>query len=277
MSQPTLELVCSQLGIPLEKMINLYVGGSRLYGCHHEKSDYDLFLIVHNDTTLPQVNNKEWVSMEDDNILLTTKEFDNTIDTASMPKRSENCISYRSDVFDVNIYKECQFTYELENYLDCSLFEYASLSHHDGSSPVKMQCTLLERKPYPIKPPSTPENKSDFRRPFSRKSSNSFVKCKKKLCVELDLMTGLKSMFHSMRIISFAIQILKYGYIKQFDVANEYFVDIMQYSNVSQDKYEEVWNILNTKYGEIRKKLEKEFHTLAPKIGLQKNQKKPKQ
>ncbi|KAG2379112.1 hypothetical protein C9374_007750 [Naegleria lovaniensis] len=216
---PTAHFVSQILKIPIEQMINLYVGGSRLYNCHSPNSDYDLFLIVKNETELPKVDHVNWCEMEPDDVILETIEkvhgSEVMMERNLAFSRSENCISFRSDIIDVNIYKEKQFVHELENYIDCSIFEYASLSHYNTDDPheiaTRERAILLENKKFYIQKLQTPEQKSAFRRPFSRKSANSYVKCKKKICVEKDLKVGLKSLFHSLRIVMFAIQILKFG------------------------------------------------------------------
>lgn len=311
--KPTVENVSEMLSIPIPNMISLYMSGSRLYGNNRENSDYDLFLIVTDETDLPKITentSQEWVHMEEDEIMLDTlskiqnsenvneHEFQISKNGNEKFKRDDNCISYRSNIVDINIYKEGQFVYELENYMDCSIFEYASLSHYNfnnnetideitninvnsnGSNlNLVRNAILLQNRKYLIPLLDTPEKKSAFRRPFSRKSANSYIKCKKKLCVEKDLITGLKSMFHSLRILTFAIQILKFGHIKDFSQANEYFHDIVtrnMETDISEgDAGEKLWNELDDKYNVIKKNLEKEFHMLAPKIGIKKPQKKP--
>lgn len=51
----------------------------------------------------------------------------------------------------------------------------------------------------------------------SQKSSNSWVKAKKKLLVENEPYLAQKSLFHSLRIIQFAIQIAATGKLSNFD------------------------------------------------------------
>ena len=61
-------------------------------------------------------------------------------------------------------------------------------------------------------------DKWKLRREFSGVSSNSWVKAKKKMIVEkdLDMRCGAKSLFHSIRISMFAVQIAKHGKITQY-------------------------------------------------------------
>lgn len=65
-----------------------------------------------------------------------------------------------------------------------------------------------------------------LRRDISAKSSNSFVKCKKKLN-DGEVYIGKKSMFHSIRIVMFGIQIAKYGAIVDYKCANLYYDRVM--------------------------------------------------
>lgn len=70
-----------------------------------------------------------------------------------------------------------------------------------------------------------------LRHSLSKKSSNSWVKCKKKLTVpeDYDLDIGRKSMFHAFRIIDFGIQIAKTGRIENYGSCNELFNEIFSY------------------------------------------------
>lgn len=70
-----------------------------------------------------------------------------------------------------------------------------------------------------------------LRHSLSKKSSNSWVKCKKKLTVpeDYDLDIGRKSMFHAFRIIDFGIQIAKTGRIEHYGSCNELFKEIFSH------------------------------------------------
>ncbi|EFC37296.1 predicted protein [Naegleria gruberi] len=288
-----IEFICHELNFPLNSIINLYLVGSRLYNCHDENSDYDLFMIIQNDFTLPKIDKLKWFEVENDKILLESQK--EIIQQDSIPNRNENCISFRSDLLDINIYKKIQFEFELKYFLDQSLFEIASLSYYSNNNSnnnnnndnnnlneIKNRerienCILIENEKYFITNIKTGIEKSSFRSPFSRKSSNSYIKTKKKLCVEHDLRVGLKSMFHSMKILIFAIQILKFGFVYNFEEANSHYEYIMSFNNdieKEQEWYDNVWNQLDAKFKIIKKDLEREFHLLAPKIGKQQNNKK---
>lgn len=72
---------------------------------------------------------------------------------------------------------------------------------------------------------------SKLRHSLSKKASNSWVKCKKKLTVpaDFDINLGRKSMFHSFRILDYGIQIANHGKILNYASCNQLFNDIMNY------------------------------------------------
>ena len=99
-----------------------------------------------------------------------------------------------------------------------------------------------------------------LRKSISAKASNSFVKAKKKLTVkkDYDKYIGLKSLFHSLRIIMFGIQIATHGKIIDYTAANDYWSSIL--SEPQSD-----WEYLKAKYKPIHNQLMTEFRKLAPK------------
>jgi predicted nucleotidyltransferase len=97
-------------------------------------------------------------------------------------------------------------------------------------------------------------DKSKLRTNFSAKASNSFVKCKKKF-IDGELYIGQKSLFHSLRIISFGIHLATEGKL-YYDTANGFYDEILKYDN---------WEALKEKYQPIYNKLSSEFRIVAPK------------
>lgn len=95
---------------------------------------------------------------------------------------------------------------------------------------------------------------------ISAKSSNSFVKAKKKMTVEkdLDLYVGQKSLFHCLRIIKFGTQIAKYRKIIDYTEANNYWNEMMFDSIIT-------WELYKKRYQPIYNSLMTEFRKLAPK------------
>ena len=108
-------------------------------------------------------------------------------------------------------------------------------------------------------------NTKRLREEISKKSSNSFVKCKKKL-IDNEYHIGLKSLFHSLRILDFGTQIAKEGKILDYSSSNHYWFEIKEMHNAS-------WQELKIKYQPIFNHLSTEFRKLAQR----KNNGNPKQ
>lgn len=90
---------------------------------------------------------------------------------------------------------------------------------------------------------------SKLRHAISHISSNSWVKCKKKLA-QNDYYTGIKSIFHSIRIPMFGLQIANFGKIVDFAEAN-YIWDDITFKSLPQymrDKKEWTWDELDKKW-----------------------------
>jgi predicted nucleotidyltransferase len=116
--------------------------------------------------------------------------------------------------------------------------------------------------------PKLPENHYVFhmcltslRKEISSKSSNSFVKAKKKFEVEKQYRLGKKSLFHALRIVMFGTQIASEGKITNYQCANEFWERIK--SNPSQK-----WSDYKKIYKPIYNGLMTEFRRLAPKEGI---------
>jgi predicted nucleotidyltransferase len=97
-----------------------------------------------------------------------------------------------------------------------------------------------------------------LRHALSAKSSNSWVKAKKKLTVEkdYDFNVGRKSLFHSMRIITFGIQIATDGKITNYSASNDLYSEIM-------DCY--TWDEMFEEYKVEYNNLCSAFRKVAPK------------
>lgn len=90
-----------------------------------------------------------------------------------------------------------------------------------------------------------------LRRSISGVVSNSWVKAKKKMAQGDDYI-GRKSMWHSLRILMFGIQVAKYGKIVDFSEANEYYDDIVK-GNAPYSELVKVYKpIMNAKQSEFR-------------------------
>jgi len=100
---------------------------------------------------------------------------------------------------------------------------------------------------------------SKLRHSLSAKSSNSFVKAKKKLTVQkdYDLNIGKKSLFHSFRIIYFGIQLAKFNKIADYSECNNLYNEIMS----GYDEWDKLFETYKKKHNELLT----EFRILAPK------------
>jgi len=95
-------------------------------------------------------------------------------------------------------------------------------------------------------------DKEKLRREISAVSSNSFVKCKKKLAIGEDYI-GKKSMFHSLRILMFGIQIAKHSKIVDYSCANHLLDEILKMDSWDEIKevFKPIYNNLKTEFREV--------------------------
>lgn len=107
-----------------------------------------------------------------------------------------------------------------------------------------------------------------LRRSISAVVSNSFTKCRKKLepGEHYDPYGAKKSLFHSLRILEFGIQIARYGAIKNFHSMNYVFEEIMKTESTDFEDYRK-------RFEPLGKELKEEFKQIAP---LEKDQRKQK-
>lgn len=143
---------------------------------------------------------------------------------------------------------------------NCSFIIHDKLSLQHGiwaHEPYALECLFLPKDK--VLKESNPWdftlNLRVLRETFSQKASHSFVKAKKKIDVEKDIKRGKKSLFHSLRIITFGIQIATHGKIVNYQEANPYWWDI--WTNPSTDwldyqkAFRPIYNGLSTKFREV--------------------------
>lgn len=103
----------------------------------------------------------------------------------------------------------------------------------------------------------------------SEKSSNSYVKAKKKITLkeDFDFDASLKSLWHSLRMVDFAIQVCKFGYIKDFSSMNEQFDEVAEdYEKFSEFNEPTLfWDFIHSKYKSKQNNLLSQLRKLAPK------------
>lgn len=143
-------------------------------------------------------------------------------------------------------YKDLNFHIQTPDYFQERLY---------WNDPKSFECLLwkeplLEKEKFYI---NVEEPK--FRHAVSHISSNSYVKARKKI-EQGDIYIGQKSLFHSIRIPMFAIQIMINKDIHDWECANEYWEDI---------KTIEDWATLKKKYKPIRNKIMSDFRKLCSK------------
>lgn len=100
-------------------------------------------------------------------------------------------------------------------------------------------------------------NKNKLRHSLSYTSSNSWVKSHKKLVVENEYYIGVKSLFHSIRIPMFGIQIAEYVDIYDFTCAN--FV----WDKIKKSHW--TWPELDKEFRPLLNSTMSEFRKLVPK------------
>ena len=109
-------------------------------------------------------------------------------------------------------------------------------------------------------------DKIALRKEISSTCSNSFVKCKKKF-LQNDFYIGKKSLWHSLRIGLFGIQISKYGKIVDYTIANNYYADIVLNDCEDWEYYKQKYKpISNAIMTEFRSTMEKEWNEHLSKI-----------
>jgi predicted nucleotidyltransferase len=96
-----------------------------------------------------------------------------------------------------------------------------------------------------------------LRHATSHISSNSWVKCKKKLEIG-EYHTGIKSIFHSLRIPIFATQVATKGTIYDFEVANPIWEKLIS--------KEWTWEELDQEFRELRNEILTDFRKVAEKL-----------
>lgn len=96
-------------------------------------------------------------------------------------------------------------------------------------------------------------------------TSNSYQKCKKKLTVmgDYDKYIAIKSLFHSLRILDFGIQIAQHGKIDNYSSMNYVMFDLLKLS--AEHDYIDLWEIIETKYKKMFNNKSSIFKQLCPK------------
>jgi predicted nucleotidyltransferase len=164
-------------------------------------------------------------------------------------KKALNCETHLPNI-DVNVYSPERFLVLLKEH-DISVLESLWVE------PLVNKSEIL----------SSPIDKMILRKSISAKSSNSWVKAKKKLTVESNSQRdasyriGIKSLFHSFRILDFGIQIATHNKIVDYRSSMNYWIVMRNYLHAPYVTWDEIYSIWKKEHN----KLQSEFRKLAPK------------
>lgn len=131
----------------------------------------------------------------------------------------------------------------------------------DNHEIIAMECYFM----YKPKEFTFTLDKNLLRSEISKVSSNSWQKAYKKLTVmsDYDKHLAIKSIYHSIRILSFGIQLCTHGKIVDFTENSwlllELKILVVYYDNI------ELWSQIKSKYEALYKTLRTNFRKLAPK------------
>ena len=97
---------------------------------------------------------------------------------------------------------------------------------------------------------------AQLRSSISEKSSHSWVKAKKKL-IDQEFYIGKKSLWHSLRIMLFGLQLSRHKAIVDFQEANPHYLPIITGSTN--------WEVLQGEYKSLYNQLHSDFKKIQPK------------
>lgn len=195
--------------------------GSHVYGTATESSDEDILVVT---------DRKElW------------EKYQKPYDTNAYRIESKDFHVYSKEEWIQELRKGTEFAYEITN------------------TPANLKRSSYDFSPY------LQTDKTKVCHEFSQKASNSFVKAKKKLTIEIErhpeekeslIYTGKKSLWHSLKILTFAEELWRTGKItlKNPKLIQLYW-EIMQDScdwNELKQKYQPMYNLLHHEWKKQR-------------------------
>lgn len=183
-----------------------------------------------------------------------TSNKDSDWDVIMVANNSVESSELRRGLYNIHVYTPNKFKRDLDwhriNNLECIFApDWARLKESiDHKSDLKI-------------------NPAKLRHATSHISSNSWVKCKKKLTVVDEYYTGIKSLFHSIRIPMFATQIMQHGKIVDFSCAN-WIWDKLTFNDKPQymrTKYKWTWDELDKELKSVHNQVLSEFRKVTSK------------
>ena len=172
----------------------------------------------------------------------------------------EKCIHNRSDM-DITIIDKSTFLKQCEqNHVRALelLFTPDSVDNYYIKPEFKSEVFCLRKSIL---------NPSFMRTEFSKRTSNSYVKAKKKIILndDYDYMVSLKSLWHSIRILDFGKQLLEKGNI-DFSSMNKLYKEIeIDYKELYHEDKNKMWDKIHEKYKPIFNEKHSELKKLCPK------------
>lgn len=165
-------------------------------------------------------------------------------DIIMVANNSVESTEIRNGLFNIHIYTPDKFKADLDwhriNNLECIFApDWAILKE-----------TIDYRSDFKLNIPK-------IRHATSHISSNSWVKSMKKLKLTDEYQSGVKSLFHSIRITMFATQIVNHGYIKDFQCAN------WIWDKIKSKRW--TWTKLDNEFREVKNNTLTEFRKVTIK------------
>ena len=183
------DLVC-------EYAICTFPYGSRIYGTNSQESDFDYIYVV---------DDKSVEELDDQYVFHSDYDPVNYVFHSDYDPVNKVYVDYFHEI-NISIYGKTKFQQMCDDHhisaLECIFLPDNMIKNQITDHKFKFELNLQQ-----------------LRKSISEKASHSWVKAKKKFEVESDrnIYIGKKSLFHSIRIIDFGIQIARYGKIEYYN------------------------------------------------------------
>ena len=164
-------------------------------------------------------------------------------DIIIVAKNSVESIEIKSDLYNIHIYTPDKFKQDLDWHMPKNLECHFAPDWAKLKEDLKFDFKL---------------NIPKIRHATSHVSSNSWVKCKKKLQIVNEYNIGVKSLFHAIRIPMFSTQIVNFGEIRYFQCANWVWYKIKEKEWNWEDLDKEFRELHNSTLSDFRKVTTKE-------------------